>query len=126
MAWSYVVIPLDTNDFKEFVWPEWVNPVEKVFFMSELSSKGMHHSDAHWLFETERGFCGPVYRLNNKAFTDNDVREMVQNVPPRRERLTQSIFLSFTAQKGHLELPSISSLVSPTAIIHALPEDIRL
>lgn len=126
MAWSYVVIPLDTNDFKEFVWPEWVNPDEKVFFMSELSSKGMHHSDAHWLFETERGFCGPVYRLNNKAFTDNDVREMVQNVPPRRERLTQSIFLSFTAQKGHLELPSISSLVSPTAIIHALPEDIRL
>jgi hypothetical protein len=123
LAWSFVVIPLDAHDLKEFIWPEWVNPEEKACFMSQATPKGMQHSDSHWLFESERGFCSPIYRLNNRALTDDDIKGLVQNIPPRRERLTQSTFLSFTARKGYLALPSMSSSTPPIAVIKSLPED---
>jgi hypothetical protein len=125
LAWSFAILPLDTNDFKDFSWPDWATQDEKTLFISHLTSKGAQASSAPWTFEAERGFCAPVYRLNNKPLTDQDIKNLVHNLPPRRDRLTQSTLLSFAALKGHLALPSALPAAPCPAFFHSLPEDIR-
>ncbi len=129
LAWSFMVLPLSTHDLNAFVWPGWVTQDEQALFMrNPATSKVAQNPDGQlveWRFETEHAFCSPVYRLNNKAFTDEDMKNLVQDILPRRERLTNSILLSCTAWKGHLGLPTLPPTVPQPAIIHALPEEHR-
>ena len=126
LAWSFVVIPLEYENFDLFSWPEWVTPDEKALFMKQSTSKGMQPSEKHWPYDHEHGFCSPVYRLNNKPFSDEDLTNLVQNFsPPRRDRLTSSTTLSFLVRKGRLSLPRFADILPPSAIIYATPEDER-
>jgi hypothetical protein len=126
LAWSFAVIPLEYEKIDAFSWPEWVTPDEKALFMKQSTSKGMLPSDKDWPYDHEHGFCSPVYRLNNKPFSDEDLTNLVQNFsPPRRDRLTSSTTLSFLVRKGRLSLPRFADILPPSAIIYATPEDER-
>ena len=132
LAWSYIVIPLETTDLVTFAWPEWVTEEEKALFMSnhlpkegeakQLQSSSVQNS---WQIESERGFSAPLYRSNNKPLTDFDFKKLIQGSFSRRDRITHSTILSFVAVKGHLSLPTFPSSLSPPAIFRALPPDFR-
>jgi hypothetical protein len=129
LAWSFIILPVGSKDLNAFVWPSWVNQEESNLFLRQFANpKVVQHSEGQsleWNFDTERVFSAPVYRLNNKAFTDEDMKNLVLNVLPRRERLTSSIVLSCTAWKGLLSLPFMSPHARQPAIIRALPIEHR-
>jgi len=126
LAWSYIVIPLETTDLDKFAWPEWVTEEEKALFMSNhLPKEGEAKQQNSWQIESERGFSAPLYRSNNKPLTDFDFKKLIQGSFSRRDRITHSTTVSFVAVKGHLALPPFPSSLSPPAIFRALPPDFR-
>ena len=137
VAWSYIIIPLETSELGTFAWPEWVTEEEKALFMSnplqregdaKVSSQASGSGSAwqnFWPFESERAFSAPLYRSNNKPLTDFDFKKLIQGSLSRRERITHSATLSFVAAKGHLALPTFSPSLPPPALYHALPPDFR-